>query len=263
MNLNKKNLDIAVLTSTEASRFTLNAILVSDEGTTVTDGHCLVHVSLPEQFALDSIPEMPGFTNVEKTGNFLLSRDAALEISKAIPKSKVLPILNNAFVGVPLKEGLASFMTTDLENPKVFTPRKPEGNFPDYERCVPKKEDARFAIGLNLDVIIPVLQQAKKFLNGERCPGVVLRFTKPSEAIRIDCACDGQTFTGIAMPLRVSDVDNVDYKPDTEILPTKSAEEQADQVLSEIGTLLNLPAAAIDGIKTLAAGRVAEVLRAA
>jgi hypothetical protein len=97
--LNKHNLNIARLAAKDESRYTLQGILVSPEHTTCTDGHQLTRVTTPKMDP-QAYPEVEGGSPATKTWEpFILPRDAALAISKAIPKSSTVPILGNAAIG--------------------------------------------------------------------------------------------------------------------------------------------------------------------
>lgn len=203
--LNRNNLDIAKLAATEDSRFMITGILVKPEETVVTDGHVMVKVTTPDTTA-ESFPQM---ANVEPATDdfkpFILSRRAALEISKALPKSRYFPALEQAAVSSETdKNGESVLYTHDLELPRVFREKKPTGNFPDYERVIPAAERATLAIGLNADLLVKVLQLALKFKNDKRAPCVRFSFTDKDNAVRIDCGNDqGQEFVAVVMPMKL------------------------------------------------------------
>ena len=138
MLLNKHNFAVADFVSKEQSRYTLQAIYVSDQGTCATDGHQLVRISLPAEKS-KQFPSIEGVTPTNgHVKPFLLDVTAAKQIAKAVPKSKNLPILNHALVGEPTEQN-ACIAVTDLDNPQVFRPRTPSGNFPNVDAVIPQK----------------------------------------------------------------------------------------------------------------------------
>lgn len=205
MLLNKHNLNIAALCSKEESRFTLNSILVTPQATVETDGHQLVKVTLPPDMKAEAFPIREGQPPAVDTWKpFLLPASEALNIAKALPKKTTLPILKHAAVTEDTdSNGHSSIAVTDLEMARVFNTKKPEGNFPDFERVIPKKEDAEFRIAFNAELLRRVLQQVEAFRAEQHNTECVLSFASPSGPLRIDARNDqGQEFTGVIMPLR-------------------------------------------------------------
>jgi DNA polymerase III sliding clamp (beta) subunit (PCNA family) len=202
--LNRHNLDIAKLAATEEGRYTITGIFVTPKETVVTDGTLLVKVTTPKTTA-ESFPEM---AHVEPATDefepFVLSKRAALEVAKAIPKSKHLPALEQAAVSAETdKNGESVLYTHDLEFPRVFRERKLAGNFPDFERVIPAPERATFTIGLNADLLVKMLQTALRFKADKRAPCVKFSFSDEKSAVRIDATNDQeQEFIGVLMPMR-------------------------------------------------------------
>ena len=140
--LNKHNLNLAALASKEMSRFTLNGILVTPTETVETDGHQLCTVSM-QKTDTEAVPHPNGvdFAPAADWKPFILPAGEALDIAKAIPKKSTVPICQNAFIGAKTDvNGTAQIAVTNLEQFRVFNPRKLEGNFPDWKRVIPKPE---------------------------------------------------------------------------------------------------------------------------
>lgn len=204
--LNKHNLAIASLASKDQSRFTLNGILVRPDCTVVTDGHQLTMVTTPKD-DIESFPELPGAAPACRDFKpFILPSAAAADVAKSLPKgrkTKTLPILNNAAVSADTREGdYAVLMTTDLETARPFRVRKMAGNFPDFERVIPKRSDSTFRIRFNAELLVRVLNQCVSLMSEERIPMVELSFTDSAGPVRIDCesADTGQKMTSVVMP---------------------------------------------------------------
>lgn len=136
--LNKHNLAVRFATAKEESRYTLRAILATENETVATDGHIMCRVSLPKTDA-KNFPTIEGFTPNGFTRG-LIPVDAAKDIESAIPKSKHMPILNHAAISsehIGEREVL-KIATTDLDTPKLLTVRPVEGTFPNWQNVWPK-----------------------------------------------------------------------------------------------------------------------------
>jgi len=211
--LNKHNLNIAQLCSKEESRFTLQGILVSPEGTVVTDGHVLMKVTLPDM-PEDSAPVIDGCTPTAEFKPFILPKAAALDIAKQIPKSSTIPVIQNVFVGSETDAETVDpksdepkpvvLGVTDLETPKVFRPKRLTGNFPDYTRVIPKDETAEFAIGMDMKLLSRLVKQLDSFIDNKSISAATLYFKDEDSAMWIKArnAETGQEAVAIGMPFR-------------------------------------------------------------
>lgn len=182
--LNVHNLNVAKLCSTEKTRFTINGILVTPKETVSTDGHRMTIVTTPKNLDAASYPMLDNFTAVNEWDKFILPRVDALEIAKAIPKKTTIPILNNAAVG--LKDPATEFVpvaVTDLERRRVFLPRPLKGNFPDFERVMPRGGPT-FEIGLNAKYVKEAMDQFIPFVD-QRSSTITLVLRNAGEAIEI------------------------------------------------------------------------------
>lgn len=214
--LNKHNLSLASLASKETSRFTLNGILVTPTETVETDGHQLCTVSM-QKTDTEAVPSPTGvdFAAVADWKPFILPAGEALDIAKALPKKSTIPILQNAFIGSKTDvNGTAQIAVTNLDQFRVFNPRKLEGNFPDWKRVIPKPEENPPALCVSIDaaLLARVLKQVESFRGDVRQPFCRMYFWGDKKesgvllcnnAIRIDADNDtGQHFTGVVMPGR-------------------------------------------------------------
>lgn len=198
--LNKHNLKVAEFVSNEKSRYTLDAILVTDKATVATNGHYLVWVSVPAQHKAKDFPVIDHAPQVtDEHPPFLLGREDAAKILKALPRKPSTPILECA--GVVVKGTQPIVEVTDLDCPQVFRPRPPEGKFPEWENVMPKEEPvAQFAV--NAAWLAKLAKFAAEVDSGDN-PMVVISFWGPDEAIRLECADrDGeQGMTALLMPV--------------------------------------------------------------
>lgn len=201
MLINKHNLDVVKFVSKEVSRYTLQAIEISDKGTTATDGHSLVRVSLPATES-KNFPGIEGFAKVDALPEpLLLSADAAKKLQSAIPRSNTLPILAHVAIGQPTETTL-QFAVTDLDTPQIFKPRKPTGQFPNADAVIPKK-DAKFTIRLNASKLAALSAAAAAFSDDD-AEMVTLSFYSSHEVMKLEASnqATGQTWMALLMPLR-------------------------------------------------------------
>ena len=221
--LNRHNLNIAKLAAKDESRYTLTGIRVSPDETMCTDGHQLTRVTTPK-VDVEQFPVKDGFTPTRDFEPFLLPSQAALSIARALPKRSTIPILLNAAIGKQTDvNGCAQIAVTDLDDYQIFTPRKMDGKFPDYERVIPNKADATFTIGLNPLQLLAILQQVKGFVD-TREPTMVLRLYDASSAVRIDVSNDEQEWTSVLMPMKLDAADKTTSKPASKPKPQAKAE---------------------------------------
>ena len=218
--ITKLALELATLCSKEESRYTLNGIRVEPGRVCETDGHqMVVYDFIPE--SAESFPEVDGAKAVGTFKPFTLGKDAALQVAKALPKKSTIPVLQQAaIVGDPDKNGEVKFMVTDLERHQGFTAKKLEGQFPDYNRVIPKAEDAKLSIGVNAELLRGVLGYLSKVADSSgRCPGVLMHFYDEQSAIRIDAKSDQGHAIGVVMPMRVDGAKSAkaEARPDLDV----------------------------------------------
>lgn len=204
--LNKANLEIAKLASKEKyyQDRPMAGLYVSPSETCATDGKALVIVGTPDM-PEDQFPETEGITPVHDFKPFIISSESALEVGKAIPKTNI-PIINFAVVSAATDiNGSAVLATNDLKNPKVFTPKKIEGTFPNYRVCVPDADKAKLKIGFDLTLLARTLTQLEKIANEtSSIKSAVFSFTDATSPLRIDCQTEqGQHITAVVMPCQL------------------------------------------------------------
>jgi len=136
----------AKLTTTEDPRYSLNGALVEPDGSTVTtDGHYLYKYTPDNPGSGEEFPNVDG---IETTGPalepFILSRDGAAALLKALPTKQSIPVLNLAALDTKQtnENGQAFFAVSDLETPQIIRTQKLLGKFPNYQAVMPKEEPA-------------------------------------------------------------------------------------------------------------------------
>jgi DNA polymerase III sliding clamp (beta) subunit (PCNA family) len=204
--LNKHNFAIAALASKESSRYTLQAIEVSPEGTAVTDGYVLCVVSAPEANN-QNFPAVDGFED-KGDGKFILPADQAARIAKALPVKSTIPILKNAAVSYSDKAeagvgNSAAIAVTDLAAPQVFRTQNPNGQFPNYKRILDQPAPT-LRMAFNAKQLGTVLKQVAGFTD-DRASEVVFSFTDAQSPVKFEARNDetGQIMQGCVMPLRM------------------------------------------------------------
>ena len=198
--LNRHNLEIASLCSKEQSRYSLGGILVQPRRTAVTDGHLLMIVDTEAQVTSDNFPLTPGCTASDEFTPFILPAKSALDIARAIPKRSTIPVMMMAAVGSESdSNGHAVMAVNDLESPKVFTPKKSEGTFPEVDKCVPDIGTETVSFSLDLHLLIPLLKEMEKLADTKSAAVATFRVKDNNSPIRIDVRNGTTEQNGIAV----------------------------------------------------------------
>lgn len=204
--LNKHNFAVAQFAATEESRYTLKAIQVNQHATVATNGHYLVRVSNPTTDP-NSFPLIQGLRNGGPFKDFLLPVDVAKEIEKALPKGKRcnIPVLANAMVShyVDGEESKPNIGVTDLDSPKVFTPRTITGQFPNWQAVIPTRAP-KLEIYVDANYLAQLASAAAKFMTDNNTQPLRLQFTDANSPVRLDARNTetGQGWTALLMPMR-------------------------------------------------------------
>lgn len=202
MLFDKASFAVRHAASDDAERPVLTGIYIETDGTTVaTDGCLLAKVS-----PCDSAPCDDDFPKMRKelVGNaapfepFILPRESANAIVKAIPRIKRLPILNHArlFESETMGNGSALFGVTDLETPTEFRAQKIDHEFPKYQKVVPAGEPA-----VRISFSVSMLERLVKIAKEAGDAAIEFGIYAPTT---------GMTFksgrvSGVAMPLRLDE----------------------------------------------------------
>ena len=194
--LNENNLRIAEILPEKVSRYTLRAILVTQQETIATDGHMLVSVSLPTETDLGAQGDIPGFIAAPETfDRFLLERDDCLKIKGELP-STGLCLIGAADPGqyrIGLKE-------LDGRHRVIGGPQE-TGIFPQCERVIPDKDGAQFTIIFSAPLLLKVAEQLAEFASGG---DATFRFYTPETPVRVDADSREtlQHMTVVVMPMK-------------------------------------------------------------
>lgn len=179
-------------------------LLVSPTGTTATDGRQLITVSAPE--VQPNLFRANGIEPAEFFTDFILDRESALKIAKAIPNDKETPELNYAVIDCSTENNETATLAID-ENirQEIVKARKIDAKYPSCEKLIPDKDRAKFTIRFNPTVLLPVLKAFDKFAKDQPSPSFTMRLYSAREGIRIDAMSNGQTMTAIVMPMELGE----------------------------------------------------------
>jgi DNA polymerase III sliding clamp (beta) subunit (PCNA family) len=201
MLLNKRNLAVVGAASKEESRYTLQAILMEADGSTVaTNGHILARCSPATARAAD-FPANGNGNLAGWAGRVLLPIELVARAGKLLPKKNRLPILDNVAVGL-----VEEMLVAEADIPKQEARGVPEsGQFPNYEAAIPRDIAKPLAeVILDVDKLMRLLKIAREFDCGGGDHAVRIRLYGPERAVRLDAVNreDGQEFCGVIMPRR-------------------------------------------------------------
>ena len=201
--LNKTNFEIAKLCPKNdgTTRISVQGILVTPNEAVVTDGHVLLKIS--------------GTGDAEHFDPFILPANVALKIAAALPSGSKIPELDEASIEHIEGEASVSISIRSDEDMcrDVYNTRSINGPFPNFEKAIPDVKGAALEVKFDLDILVPLLEQIRKF-HGKKQKGkarqrraATFRFYKgPKDYVvsqRIDATNDlDQELTAVVMPLR-------------------------------------------------------------
>jgi len=204
MLIPKKSLLVIKAASTDQTRFILNGVHITPDGSGIaTDGHILFKHTPDELSDPKDYPAIEGVNLTDETPlqPFTLSSDSIQALLKAIPKKSHLPILSNIALDTKATNNNSSAVmaVTDLETSQVFKPKKIEGDYPDYEKVIPS-ETPKVVIGFIVETLTKALQTMKAL----DIKTFAMEITDPKSAVKItpQDEIDGKTL-GVIMPCKL------------------------------------------------------------
>jgi len=197
--INKQNLSVSAF----GERYGVKGILISDNFTAATNGKVLVIVNRPADDPAE-FPVSPDGTPAQpKQGRYMITKEDAERIAKAIPKSKSLSILANAMPLAPTEES-RRFLIGDLDSMQVMMVRPINSQFPSltHKKLWPKTKP-KMEITFSVELLGQLLAAIKK-ASTKTFPIVTFKFYKPDGAARFSCELtdEGQKMTGLIMPVK-------------------------------------------------------------
>lgn len=221
---------LAATTSTD-TRYFLNSIRVEPEQhrLVATDGNILLIVTDASPDPDEDFPMVPaGEYRGDPPEPVCIPADVVKAMIATMPKRSTIPILGCAQLSQGTEAGTATITATDLQAPRTAIIRASEqGQFPAYERCLPKADRPSARVCLAVDVLENLIKAAKAVTQGRRMAtitfdvptGAADREKAPittnaegekitgepgavTSAVGITITGDDLTITGCAMPVR-------------------------------------------------------------
>lgn len=231
--LNRHNLTIAKLASTDETRYALNRIQVRPDRTCVTNGCYAVTVTTPKM-SVANFPDMPGAPKAaDQFEPFTVDAATALKAVKNHPtgsRKTTIPIL--AYTAVAMTaEGNPALLATDLEQMAVTEVEDSKGcQFPDIDRSIPSLDKATFSMDLDAKYLLSLLQAVVDFKGkGTRPADVTVHICENGQRTFNLAATndDGQEFRAVLMPL------NADGKYESKWEAAQAAKRKAETAAYE------------------------------
>ena len=195
--LNKQNLVLTSLAGNSPA-----GILISDNFTAATNGHVLAFVNRPHSEA-DEFPASPDGTPAQvKQGRFIIRKEDAEKFSKAIPRSRTFPIMENIMPLEPCGT-LRRFLVGDIGSMQIATVIPIEEKFPKISAQIWPKQKATIEINFSVTLLEKLLCAMKKAAK-KQFPIVTFTLYDPEEPVKFRCDLtdEGQKMTGLIMPCK-------------------------------------------------------------
>ena len=181
-------------------------LYVGPTETVVVTGHALIRGSAPEMQPM-LFPQTYGIKPSNDFTPFLIDKDTALKIAKAIPRKGEPETLLAAVDCSTETEDDAKFAVNELVRQDVITSRKLDAKYPDYSKHIPEG-NGRFLIAFNPDLLAEIATVINNFCANRGAAQVTIRLYGPESGIRFDAEGDGQHLTAIVMPQRIIQEDS-------------------------------------------------------
>lgn len=199
--LNRHNFEIAELAPNDEQRLYLCGILVSPGATSETDGHQAVIVTAVDELQPTLFSDAEEVIPAEQFTPFILDRESALKIAKAIPKkTENVEALYAVVDATTENSDRAMVSINDTFHQEIHRAQKVTGDFPDVLRIIPDKESAKFVMRINPTLLTSVLKCVNKFCDGRDVGSIELRLFGAGQPLRIDADGVGQILTAVVMP---------------------------------------------------------------
>ena len=206
--LNKSNFEIAKLCEKASKEpgHIYHGIRVAPNQTITTDGHVLLKIS--------------GIGDPEDFEPFTLPIGVAVKIANALPSGSKVPSLNQTEIkhvkgSTDARISVANLDVDQEADRNVYKAQPPRAHFPDIKQAIPDSDGAVVEMCLDLDLLIPLLEQIRKFHGKQDRKKKKIRrtatfkFYEPTPRYdsgapqRIDAMnAQGQELTAVIMPCR-------------------------------------------------------------
>ena len=209
MLLNKPSIDaVAQFAGHDDARYMLTGIHLEASGNLIaTDGHMLGIVTPGEPLPDADFPSVGQSTGEQPAlMPCTLALDGLMQVSKAIPKKSIQPIIKHALLDhtATNANGKAVFYVTDLDNPQIVNVAKLDGTFPNYAAVIPKDPPVYrivFDAQLLKRLAVAALTLGK---DDKQTTALELEFTASGlQGMKATSTNkDGQILTAVVMPLK-------------------------------------------------------------
>jgi len=155
MIYNKNNLVISDIASKTEIRPEITGILFKKDRTVATDSYALIEVKNPKNFIdAKNIPILPAkqkpLTNFSKKGYILPAKSVKKMLSNLTDNNELPELDNTCWFLNTNDPAVSSVVSTDLEQNNTTTTKNLEGNYPDYDKIIPKKEGKSIEVSLDI-----------------------------------------------------------------------------------------------------------------
>lgn len=203
MALNRHNFEIAELAPDDPARLTFCGILVAPDGTSETDGTQAIIVSASEQTQPNLFANAEDISPADHFTPFILDRESALKIAKAIPKKTENLEATFAVVDATTENSQRAMVSiNDIYRQEILRATKIEGKFPEILRVIPSLDQAHIVLMMDPDILVSVLKAVQKFCKGHETASVTLSLFGTGQPLRIDAKGMGQSMVAVVMPQR-------------------------------------------------------------
>lgn len=203
--LNKCNFLIAKLCpeGDDAPR-ALTGILVSPTRTMATDGGVAIVVSAAKDEQGGLFDEAEGIEPADYWSEFILDKETALKVAKAIPKKKKGGEASQfAVVDATTEDNdRAMISINDFWCQDILRAKKIDGQFPKVEKLLKDKKRAKVTIHVDPHRLLLLAQRLEEFSRFHDVPSVEISWFGGGEVLRFDLIAEKQELSALLMPQR-------------------------------------------------------------
>jgi DNA polymerase III sliding clamp (beta) subunit (PCNA family) len=187
----------------DKARPEITGVLLTPDGTmAATDSYSLAEIKMKSMPKDDDFPLVAGHEQpVPLTSPVIIPAKFVASLGQSIPINAGLPILEYAALA-KADENFVQFVTTDLETSQDHLTRKIDGQFPDYEKVLPKGKPV-VEVTLNHEYLFQAAKLLTQFNKGRGVKMVKLSIYQPNEPVIMTSETNEHTAKVVLMPLMV------------------------------------------------------------
>lgn len=201
---NKHNLLVKGVASRDKTRPILESVYFKDNKSIACDGFRFIEITASNKKA-EEYPIVAGKKPIGIKNTLLTLQDAE---KIKLPKSKNVPIINEAFVFLEEKEKKVTLGMTDLSTSETKELTTLEGEYPDIDSIKPKDESDHVSIYVNAKFLKEMLAIVEQFTasneEGKRTLEIKIKKDNATAPMIMKAKNDntGQGLYGLLMPVR-------------------------------------------------------------